>query len=183
MNKKISILVISLLVITNIFSLYKIKGYKGGLEKLESQVYKYYTLSGQNENWIVEDCKLLLTADKYKVGEGIFKYKGNIEDINSVKFYEVELVKVSKTDNSDKEVLYNISESTNVDKVLMSKDSMTLGSISGTIQDVDNYDLSTDYDLYFIISYDNGGREKIEEKIRLDAEEIDLEFFNNRTTE
>lgn len=183
MIKKISILVISLLVITNIFSLYKIKGYKDELNKQEKQEYKYYTLSSQNENWIVEDCKLLLTADKYKAGEGIFKYKGNAEDINSVKFYEVELVKVSKTDNSDKEALYNTSASSNVEGVLMSKESKTFGSISGPIKDVGRYDLGISYDVYFIIKYDKGGRETIEEKILLNVEEIDLDFFNNRDTE
>lgn len=166
MFKKINLTIIIILVLSNIIF---ISMYIKSNKNYENGILKVYLLSGKNQNWTVNNYKIIIADNQFKNGGAKIQYIGNKNDLKNLTYYEVNIIKVDRFNEAKKDGL--VAKSILSNKVDISIDeNLGTGEISNDGKvDLSNYDLVRKYDIYAVIKYQQKDRPVKEEKIKLNV--------------
>lgn len=169
MYKKITIITILALVIFN-FTAIEMYG-KNKNSKING-IQKIYILQGKNENWSVEDYKIIISFHEFKTGWGKVHIIGNNINIKDLTYYKLDIVKVDRTNNERRDILISKSITTNVPG-LSFESNLNSGETSNENNidkaELNNYNLEQKYDVYANIEYRIKGGDLKQEEFKLNV--------------
>lgn len=168
MFKKICLTIILILVLSNIIC---ISMYVKSNRNYKNCILRVYILEGKNQNWAVENYKIILSNNEFKTGGAKIQFIGNKNDLDlkDLIFYEIEVIKVDKVNHEKKDTLITKSISSNKPDLFIYKN-LGCGEVSSNGKvELSNYDLNGKYDIYAIIKYKKKDGILKEEKIKLNV--------------
>ena len=103
MHKKVSVIAISILLILNFIV---VKMYVKNKDSKINGIQKVYILQGKNQNWSVENYKIIISFHEFKTGWGEVHIIADKNDfnINDLTVYQLDIIKVDKVNSEKKEV-------------------------------------------------------------------------------
>ncbi len=185
-SNKIYLTIIVLLLITLVSFVFF------GVRYRNNQINEVVILEGENENWKLEEYKILIFNNYVRLGDGEVIFIGDKEKVKDLKSFEIEIVKIKKN-NSEKEMtLYNWSMNSNegftiADNIMAIGDSTTYNGIrkyiprayETNISKHDNFNFSKEYTVKLKIKVQKVNGEKIDDEIILNALRVTKDTISN----